>query len=79
MRNPGCLAQTDRLSVYIPNTGAAADDWCLVMTEASGECHCQTAGYSFKASGESAVPRHVDDCPRGETSCKLIVGVLSSP
>ena len=54
LKNPGCLGEAGRGSVYIPNTGLGSLDdnqFCLVITSNSGSCTCQNVGFDFKATG----------------------------
>ncbi|RSH94549.1 hypothetical protein EHS25_004353 [Saitozyma podzolica] len=58
IRNPGCLGEAGRGSVYIPNTGLGTtgdNQFCLVKTFNDGSCSCQNQGYDFTATGFCAV------------------------
>ncbi|KAL7422787.1 hypothetical protein Q5752_002083 [Cryptotrichosporon argae] len=58
LRNPGCLSEAGRGSVYIPNTGLGTsgdNQFCLVKTNADGSCSCQSDGFDFTATGFCAV------------------------
>jgi hypothetical protein len=58
IRNPGCLGEAGRGSVYIPNTGLGTtgdNQYCLVKTFNDGSCSCQNQGYDFTATGFCAV------------------------
>ncbi|KAJ7622211.1 hypothetical protein FB45DRAFT_838405 [Roridomyces roridus] len=54
LRNPGCLGEAGRGSVFIPNTGLGTLDdnqFCLVITSSSGSCTCQSSSNTFTATG----------------------------
>jgi len=54
IRNPGCLSEAGRGSVYIPNDGLGTtgdNQYCLVITSGDGSCSCQNVGYDFTATG----------------------------
>ncbi|KAJ7728212.1 hypothetical protein B0H16DRAFT_1331057, partial [Mycena metata] len=54
IRNPGCLGEAGRGSVYIPNTGLGTTDdnqFCLVITHGDGSCSCQSSSSTFTATG----------------------------
>ncbi|ORY27322.1 hypothetical protein BCR39DRAFT_469418 [Naematelia encephala] len=58
IKNPGCLTEPNRGSVYIPNTGLGTlsdNQFCLVKTHYDGSCSCQNEGYDFTATGFCAV------------------------
>ncbi|KAJ7223268.1 hypothetical protein GGX14DRAFT_163582 [Mycena pura] len=54
IRNPGCLAEGGRGSVFIPNTGLGTTDdnqFCFVITHGDGSCSCQSNSNTFTATG----------------------------
>ncbi|KAJ7724390.1 hypothetical protein B0H16DRAFT_1596574 [Mycena metata] len=54
IRNPGCLGEAGRGSVFIPNTGLGTTDdnqFCLVITHGDGSCSCQSSSNTFTATG----------------------------
>jgi hypothetical protein len=54
IRNPGCLGEAGRGSVFIPNTGLGTtpdNQFCFVITHGDGSCSCQSSSNTFTATG----------------------------